>query len=389
MYLKRREFSKMALAAAAAPLGELFAATKPNSIFNGVVIGTITYSFREAANGAASNADTLLKMVVDSGISHIELMPPAAESYAGAPAAPGRGGGGAGGRGGSGRGGPGGGGGRGTQITSIAPGQSLPVCPVPTADAAAAGGGGGARGGRGGSGRGGGGGGGGRGAGQTPEQLAATQAYNDDLKKWRLGVSMDKFKAFGKMYNDAGVNIYCHKLSPGVNASDAEFDYYFNIAKAMGATQISLEQGPANDHTQKLGDFAAKHGMMTAYHAHLQATITAWDDLIAQSKGNGVNLDAGHYMAGSGQSPIPAIEKYAGMGRMCSLHLKDRTSPAHCELNLPWGQGETPIVEILQTIRKNKWKFPASIELEYQIPEGSDPVTEVKKCLEYCKKALA
>ena len=76
MYLKRREFSKLALAAAAAPLGELFAA-KPNSIFNGVVIGTITYSFRSEAP-AASEAEPLLKMVVDSGISHIELMPPAA-----------------------------------------------------------------------------------------------------------------------------------------------------------------------------------------------------------------------------------------------------------------------------------------------------------------------
>ena len=383
--LKRREFSKLALAAAAAPLGELFAA-KPNSIFNGVVIGTITYSFRSEVPGS-SQAEPLLKMVVDSGISHIELMPPAAEAYAGSPAVQGRGGGAGGGggaRGGSGgRGGPGGGGGRGPQVTSIAPGQALPVCAV-NSEASAAGGGGAARGGgRGGSGRGGGG--GGRGGGQTPEQQAAA----DELKNWRVSVPMDKFKAFGKMYNDAGVNIYCHKLSPGANASDAEFDYYFNIAKAMGATQISLEQGPANDHTQKLGDFAVKHGMMTAYHAHLQATITAWDDLIAQSKGNGVNLDAGHYMAGSGQSPVPAIEKYANMGRMCSLHLKDRTSPAHCELNLPWGQGETPIVEILQTIRKNKWKFPATIELEYQIPEGSNAVLEVKKCVEYCRKALA
>jgi sugar phosphate isomerase/epimerase len=132
-----------------------------------------------------------------------------------------------------------------------------------------------------------------------------------------------------------------------------------------------------------------KHGMMTAYHAHTQATITAWDDLIAQSKGNGVNLDAGHYVAGGGGNPIDAITKYANMNRMCSIHLKDRTTPAHCELNLPWGQGETPIAAILTTIRKNKWKFPATIELEYQIPAGSDAVTEVKKCYEFCKKALA
>ncbi len=380
MYLKRRDFSKLALAAAAAPIGELFAA-KPNSIFNGVVIGTITYSFRSEVPGS-SEAEPLLKMVVDSGISHIELMPPAAEAYAGSPAAANRGGGGGGGggaRGGSGAGRAGGGGGRAAAPAVSADGK-LPVCPVGEAAAAPGGGGGG----RGGSGRGGGGGGRG-GGGATPEALAAAE----DLKKWRLGVSMDKFKAFGKMYNDAGVNIYCHKLSPGPTASDAEFDYYFNIAKAMGATQISLEQKAADAHTQKLGDFAVKHGMLVGYHAHLQATVTAWDDLVAQSKGNGVNLDCGHYVAGSGQSPIKAIEKYAGMGRMASLHLKDRTTPAHCELNLPWGQGETPIAEILQLIRKNKWKFPATIELEYQIPAGSDAVTEVKKCLEYCKKALA
>src|SRR3569832_926013 len=111
MYLKRRDFSKLALAAAAAPIGELFAA-KPNSIFNGVVIGTITYSFRSEVPGS-SEAEPLLKMVVDSGISHIELMPPAAEAYAGSPAAANRGGAGGGGggaRGGSGAGRAGGGG---------------------------------------------------------------------------------------------------------------------------------------------------------------------------------------------------------------------------------------------------------------------------------------
>jgi hypothetical protein len=40
-------------------------------------------------------------------------------------------------------------------------------------------------------------------------------------------------------------------------------------------------------------------------------------------------------------------------------------------------------------VKKNKWKMPGSIELEYDIPEGSDAVQEVKKCLDYCRKALA
>ena len=49
--------------------------------------------------------------------------------------------------------------------------------------------------------------------------------------------------------------------------------------------------------------------------------------------------------------------------------MKDRTTPAHCSQNLAWGTGDTPIGEILKTIRKNKWTFPASIELEYEIPK--------------------
>jgi sugar phosphate isomerase/epimerase len=376
MYLRRRDFSRLAMAAAVAPVGKLFAA-KPNSIFDGVVIGTITYSFREQGT---ADADALLKMVVDSGISQIELMPPAAENYAGSPAANQAGRGGAGSPGG--RGVPGGragasGGGR-AMAGGGAPGGPPGADGQPCVAEGAGGRPGGAAGGKGGAG-------GGRERGQmTPEQ----QATADELKKWRLSASMDKFKAFRKMYNDAGVTIYCHKLSPSPNMSDAEFDYMFNVAGALGAKQISLELAEANDFTKKLGDFAAKHGMVAAYHAHTQATITAWDGVIAQSKGNAVNLDCGHYVAGSGLSPVPVIEKYAAMGKIASLHLKDRTTPAHCSQNLSWGQGDTPIAEILQLIRKNKWTFPASIELEYQIPEGSNSVVEVKKCLEYCRKAL-
>ena len=127
--------------------------------------------------------------------------------------------------------------------------------------------------------------------------------------------------------------------------------------------------------------------MRVAYHAHTQATITAWDAVLEQSTGNALNLDCGHYLAGTGESPIPLIRKHAS--RIASMHLKDRTKPANGAQNLEWGKGETPIKEILNLMRQEKYKFPASIELEYQIPEGSDAVAEVTKCVQFCKAALA
>jgi len=225
-------------------------------------------------------------------------------------------------------------------------------------------------------------GGGGRGP-MTPEQTAAAAA----LKKWRLSASIDKFKAFRKMYNDAGVSIYEVRILPEANMSDEEYEYALTMAAALGANQIGGELPTDPAHTKRLGDFAAKHKMLVAYHAHLQATITAWDAALAQSKGNAVQLDIGHYVAGTGLSPIPVIEKLHD--RIANLHLKDRKTPAHGQANMPWGMGDTPIAEVLQLMKKNKYRFAAGIELEYDVPPGSDAVTEVGKCVEYCRKALA
>jgi sugar phosphate isomerase/epimerase len=343
MNLNRRDFGKLALATAAAP--SLLSA-KPDSVYGGVQIGVITYSFRDMPN-AHTDAMAMLKYITDSNASGIEFMNDAAEAFAGSPAAAYAGQG---------------GGGRGMVM---------------------------GRGGRGASGA----------MQMTPEQMAQMQAQRDEmmkqqqgraeeLKKWRLSVSMDKYKELRKLYNDAGVTIYAFKLEPlPPNMSDDEMDYIFTVGKTLGATHVTTELSNNAAMTQKWGDTALKHNMLVAYHAHEQATITAWDAVLAQSKGNAVNLDCGHYFAGTGESPVPAIEKLHD--RIASVHLKDRGTGGRTATNLPWGQAQTPIIEILQTIKTKGYKFPASVELEYQVPPGSDSVVEVKKCIEYARKSLA
>jgi sugar phosphate isomerase/epimerase len=138
-----------------------------------------------------------------------------------------------------------------------------------------------------------------------------------------------------------------------------------------------------------MGEWALKHKVFAAYHTHQQGSMTALNEAFAASKGNMANVDLGHFMAASdpGGTPLDFLNKFHD--RIASYHLKDRTSVAHCALNLPWGTGETPIKEILQTVKKNRWTMPGSVELEYDIPEGSNAVKEVAKCLQYCKDALA
>jgi sugar phosphate isomerase/epimerase len=383
MSISRREFGRLALAGlpAAALIGRTesifgaFVQAKPNSLINGVQIGTITYSFRSMPD---QSGEATLKYVVDSGLSAIELMDGPAENFAGAPNT-GRGGG----PGGAGRG-PGGGR-RGEAADQPAPQfnsswNGQPCNAAPRGDAPPAARAGGA----------------GRGRGpQTPEQLAAAEERAKTMRAWRTSVSMDKFAQLRKMYNDAGVSIYAYKsdgMQKNLQTTDAELDYLFNVAKTLGANHTTMELPAGADGEamlKRMAQFAEKHKLAVAYHTHAQGSMTAFDQAFAISPWNKSNVDLGHYVAGGniGGTTLQFLEKHHD--RIASVHLKDRTTPEHCALNLPFGTGETPIKDILQTIKKNKWKFPVSIELEYAIPEGSDAVQEMRKCVDYCRRALS
>jgi sugar phosphate isomerase/epimerase len=190
-----------------------------------------------------------------------------------------------------------------------------------------------------------------------------------------------KCRELRKLYNDAGVNIHIHKIPFG--SSDEEVDFNFLVAKALGCAAITTERSDAA--MKRLAPFAEKHRIWVGFHNHVTNFPSLEGDALVDA-GNyiGFNFDIGHYVAGTkGKSPIPVLEKYHK--KIVSLHLKDRTADAG---NLPWGTGQTPIKEVLQLIRKEKWTFPADIELEYKIPEGSDAVKEVGKCVQYCREVL-
>jgi sugar phosphate isomerase/epimerase len=224
----------------------------------------------------------------------------------------------------------------------------------------AAAGGGRAGGGRGGRGR----------AALTPEQEAAQKAAAEARQKWRASAPMSKVKDFRKKYDDAGVAIEIVKVDGIFGFTDAELDYAFQLAKTLGARAISTE-------------FADKHKMMIGYHGHTETGPAQWEEAFGQAKHNGANLDIGHFIGGHKTSPIPFLKQHHD--RITHIHVKDKTL---ADANVPFGQGDTPIKEALRVIRDNKWRIQATIEFEYPVPPGSDRMTELTKCLQYCKDAL-
>jgi sugar phosphate isomerase/epimerase len=216
------------------------------------------------------------------------------------------------------------------------------------------------------------------------EQGQNNADHNKAVADWRASVSMDKFKEIRKMFKEAGITIYAWKPSClEMRNTDEEIVYAFNAGRALGATHCTVELQAAA-HSKRLGDLATAHKFKVGYHAHTQATPELWDTALSQSEYNCINLDIGHYTSGTSSSPIPFIEK--NHERIVSMHLKDRKY--HDGPNTPWGEGDTPLKDALKLVRDKKYKFPVTIEYEYNTPAGSTVLAEVKKCREYAAQAL-
>ena len=340
--LDRRKFIKKSTYASvgAAMIGpSLFGAPsiiknyrKPNSIINGVQIGVITYSFRSMKD---QSAEATLKYVLDSGINAIELIGDPAETFAGRPENP-------------------------LDMSKMwGLMRKRRDAKLTTEEEK-----------------------------ELADLTAQQESYKKQVSTWRGTADMDKFAQFRKMYNDAGVTIYAFKPRNtfGIDNSDADIEWGMKVGKILGANNVTVEHPSDDAHTMRLGALAKKNGIYVGYHGHEQQTPILWDTALAQSEYNALNLDLGHYTAAGNSKPLEII--IAKHDRIKSMHLKDRQTPANDKGNLSWGQGDTPIAQALQLIQSKKYNYPATIELEYKIPEGSNAVEEVKKCLEFCEQAL-
>ncbi len=362
MSFTRRDFGKLAIPAATglAFPGLARAFAPQSSKIDGVQIGAITYSFRQGVD-----KKTIPAVFQQIGLSEAELMSGDAEIIAGMPsvAAPAFGGG----------GGPR----PPAREVATAP-NGCPVNSPSGRDSAMkagqttqAGGGGRPRG------------------PLTPEQEDAQKKIAD----WKMAANAATWKGVRKKFNDAGVDvqILCYKMS--LNTKDDEIDYAFQMARDLGVRAMSCSTTVAV--AKRVAPFADKYKIMWGGHGHANifddeefAKPETFKEIMSYSKYIGVNLDIGHFTQ-AGFDPMTYIPQIHD--RITNIHLKDITKPDKCynSENLPWGKGQTPIKEGLLLMKKNKYTFPANIEFEYQTPAGSDSVTEVAKCYEYCRKALA
>ena len=226
----------------------------------------------------------------------------------------------------------------------------------------------------------------------TPEQDAARKAAADEIRKWRLAAPMDKAQALRKKFEDAGILVEIVKVDNILSMADEVIDYEFRLAKTLGARAISTEITHIDPKRRR---------RLRSRKAPRRICRQAQPDgRVSRPRGDQPEGMEGSVQLRAAQRRQPRhrplhrrqqdLTGAVPEGAARSHHARPREGRKSIDgANVPFGTGDTPIKEVLQLIRDNKWPIQATIEFEYPVPAGSDRMTELKKCVDYCRAALA
>jgi sugar phosphate isomerase/epimerase len=212
----------------------------------------------------------------------------------------------------------------------------------------------------------------------------------EEVWGWHRKTPLSHWHQVREKFDRAGIPLFAYTIGFRGELTGEDIERCFREAQALGVKVIT-SSGTVSV-APRVDEAARKFKITVGFHGHdaidrpdeFSTAETFARALKGASKYLAVNLDLGHFAAAGGD-PIGYIK--ANHHRIVALHVKDRKK--NRGPNLPFGQGDTPIVESLRLLRDRRWRIPANIEYEYGLPKsGYDTIAEVRKCLEYCRQAL-
>ena len=200
-------------------------------------------------------------------------------------------------------------------------------------------------------------------AGRRARRAQAERGRTQEVVAFRAS---SHFHEIRTKFDNAGVKLYAFTYGFRKGMTDEEIERGFQAAQALGVKYITSSSNVSV--APRVDKYAQKYKIMVGFHGHDDTSdpdeFSTPETFARAMKGAshyiGVNLDIGHFVAANGD-PVAYIREHHQ--KIVTLHIKDRKK--NHGANLPFGQGDTPIVEVLRLLRDNKWKIPANIEYEY------------------------
>jgi sugar phosphate isomerase/epimerase len=208
-------------------------------------------------------------------------------------------------------------------------------------------------------------------------------------RKWWLSAPASHFHDIRAKFDNAGVMLYAFTYGFRKGFTDQDIEAGFKAAQALGVKYITSSANVSV--APRVDKYAQIYKIMVGFHGHDDTRnpdeFSTAETFARAMKGAspyiGVNLDIGHFVAAGGD-PVAYIREHHE--KIVTLHIKDRKK--NHGASVPFGEGDTPIKQVLCLLRDNQWKIPANIEYEYGEDKNLGTIAEVKKCYAYCREAL-
>ncbi len=222
--------------------------------------------------------------------------------------------------------------------------------------------------------------------------LSSVELWNGHLEPTKT--SDDAYKAVRRKFGDAGIVVSAYCANFPTDASDAHIERAFTGASLLGTrVMTSSVEKPI---LARLDAACVKHKIHMGLHNHylgdswfkgekaanFETPADFLDSLKGRSEYLAINLDIGHFSA-SGYDPVAFFKEHHA--RVVSLHIKDRDKDA-LRTYKQFGEGATPINEVLKLAKQVGFKYAANIEYEM---DENDPTAGVRRSVDYIKRGLA
>jgi sugar phosphate isomerase/epimerase len=221
---------------------------------------------------------------------------------------------------------------------------------------------------------------------QVSAQAAAAKAQaREELAKWRMTVSLDHFRAIRNKFDAAGIAIYGLSAFPGSTVE--ELTRTFDVAEVLGARIVTL--GVTFPAAMLVAPLAEKRDFIVGIQGQPDLSITdpdviskpgQYDKALSLCRSYRISFDIGD-ATGGGHDSLAFVK--ARLDRIAVIYLKDRRKD---RASVPWGEGDTPVKEILRLVRDSKYPIRCYIDCDYKT---TDRPADVKRSFAYAKAALA
>ena len=220
----------------------------------------------------------------------------------------------------------------------------------------------------------------------SPEEVAATnKEARAELRAWRLQTSASAFEPARARLASAGLTVHACAVAYNDSFSDEEIDATFRQVKALGVSTINSPLTMAM--ARRLVPFAARHHVTVAIHNQIDGNKAgaidspALKQALALSPSFALKLDIGNLTASNCDAVAELREHRA---RVSSVLLRDRLRNGGASQS--FGEGDTPIREVMRILDSTPPAVPAVIEYDYVGLRSS--VDELKTCIAYCRAAV-